>query len=444
MHTTRASLARILARAFLLLVLAALGSVGAPPAARGQAYLDWAGAARTLALAGAGSALADDPQAAFHAPAGIASLSGTHVRAGFTAVGNAGGFDSFDAGRFDREAAPVVRPSLFVTHEISRRLHGGVSITSPWNASVEWERPDAFPGRFRATSTRLTSVAAQSVLAMTVAEGWSAAAGIRAVYTDLELERFEQDPELSELVDGGPIALARTDLGLDGVGVGWVAAVHGVPHASFAVGVQMRSEVEIELNGPARFDLVAPAALRDLTLPGGEETVGERLEALFVRQNARSTLRLPRLVVAGAAWEVLERVRLVADLQWAEWSAMEELPLAFRNPDLDDAVPLGFTDAWAVRVGAELRHGRRAILRLGFAHEQSPAGSTVTPLLPDADRDAVAGGFGFRWGEGTIDLGYRWSVLEDREGAAFPDPATVDGVYEASEHRLAVSVHHPI
>lgn len=432
-------------RRWCLPLAVALGSI-APSPVLAQGYLDWARSARSVALAGAGAALADDPQAVFHDPAGIAFLAGTHVRAGASVSGDDAALQAVGAGEFGRELDPIVDGGLFLTHAFSRRIHGGLAITSPWSASVEWDDPETFVGRFRATSSRLRTISVQPVVGIRASRDLSAAIGIRAIHADLELERFEQDPALSALGGFGPIALARSDFGLDGVGVGWVAGLHARASPAVSLGLQIRGEVDIDLNGLADFTLVAPDELRQFVLPGADETVGERLDARFVDQNARTTLRLPRVAVLGSAWQVLDRTTLMADVQWGDWSAVEDLELAFEDDDLRNSLPFDYRDAWAYRLGAELRHGAGIVLRLGYSHEESPARATaVAPLLPDADRNAIGAGIGVPWMGGAVDAAYRWTVFEDREGVAFPaDRDRADGLYEAAEHRFAVSFRRPL
>jgi hypothetical protein len=65
----------------------------------------------------------------------------------------------------------------------------------------------------------------------------------------------------------------------------------------------------------------------------------------------------------------------------------------------------------------------------------------VTPLFPDAEREALSAGAGIDWRGIGLEIAYRLTVLDDREGVALPsDTADPDGVYESTEHDLSIGV----
>lgn len=421
--------------------LALAGVVAAAPPAFPQAWLQWD---QSAAAAGRGSAVAavvDDASAAFYNPAGIASLFGTHLRIDAVASRRGGEFDAFGAGTFEREGGFDLAGGLYATHSVSRDLTLGLSVNAPWGLSVEWERPGSFVGRFRATRTSLRSVSVSPVVAWQALPRLSLAGGPVFTYGVLELDRFEHDPELSALAGAGPIALARSDYELDGMAAGWVVGASWRIDDAVSLGAHLRSPVELDLVGPVVFVDVAPAELRDFTLPGRQISIGEILDERYVSQETGARLPLPAVASGGLAWTPVERVRLTGDLQWIDWSEAESLELDFVNDSLDDRQPLGYDDSWTVRVGVEVRHRPGQSVRLGFAHVESPAPTGgLSPLIPDADRDEISGGVGLLWRDVTIDLAYRIAFLSDREGVALPGDPVPDGVFQSSEHALAIGI----
>lgn len=424
-------------RALLALALLALAL---PGPARAQGFLRWPQGPRSLAMGGAGAGLATGPDAAFHAPAGIVWLPGTQLQAGGGLATRGGSFHAFADGDFDRETVPSVLPSLFATHAIGRDLTGGISFTSPWGIGVEWREPDSFAGRFLTTRTRLSSLGVEPVMAVRGGERWSASLGANVLYLRLDRDRLAHDPELSALGGDGPIPLARAEYDLDGTGIGWTAGVFVRPRPGVSLGAVWWSAVDVPLDGLVAYTIVAPEALRALVR--GERTVGQILDETYVDQSARLELELPAVLTLGAAWDPLPSVTLAADVQRVGWGDLEALDFTPLGPAPEDAVPLDWRDAWAWRVGVEARRWERIAVRLGYAREQTPARrGGVTPLFPDAEREALSVGLGTAWRGVTIDLAYRLTVLDDREGVALPDDdAGPDGVYESTEHDLAVSV----
>jgi long-chain fatty acid transport protein len=422
------------------LTAAALLSLKLAPAVHAQGFLRWPQGPRAMAMGGTGAGLATGPDAAFHAPAGIVWLPGTQLTGG-GGIGTSGGsFHDFSAGDFERETLPRVAPYAFATHAIGRDLSGGISFTSPWGIGVEWEDPDSFAGRFLTTGTRLSSLAATPVLAYRPGERWSASLGVRIVYLRMDRDRLAHDPELSALGGGGPIPLARAAYDLDGNGIGWSAGVFVRPRPAVSLGAVWWSPVDVPLDGLVHYTIVAPQALQELVR--GDRTVGEILAETYVDQNARLELSLPGLLTLGASWEPVPWITLAADVQRVGWGKLEALAFTPLMSAPVDSVALDYEDVWAFRLGVEARRWEGLAVRLGYAREETPAPrGGVTPLFPDAEREALSVGLGATWRDLGLDFAYRLTVLDDREGIALPDgPGAPDGVYESTEHDFALSV----
>jgi long-chain fatty acid transport protein len=391
-------------------------------------------------MGGTGAGLAAGPDATFHSPAGIAWLEGTQVQGGARLSAGAGSFHAFGAGDFDREDDPSVAPALFATHAIAQDLVGGLAITSPWGIDVEWQRPDSFAGRFLTSGSRLTSLDATMTLAYRAGERWSVSLGPKIVYLRLDRDRIAHDPELSALGGGGPIPLARAGYDVDGTAIGWSAGVFGRPRPGVSLGAFYLSSTEVSLDGLVDFTIVAPEALKAVIR--GDRTIGEILEETYVDQSARLEVPLPAILSVGAAWDPVPSVTITTDLQRVGWGDLDALAFTPLGPAPADRVTLEWEDVWAWRIGAEARRPGGLALRIGYAREESPAPrGGVTPLFPDAEREALSAGAGLDWRGIGLEVAYRLTVLDDREGLALPsDTADPDGVYESTEHELSIGV----
>jgi long-chain fatty acid transport protein len=410
-----------------------------PSAAYGQAFLHWGQSPRALAMGGAAVGLGDDPTAALHSPAAIVGLAGTQLHVGGALGVRDGSFDAYDAQDADADLRLATTPTLYATHAIAERLVGGIAIATPWRAEHAWESPAEFVGRFRATDVELRGLLVNPVVAYQHAPGWALAVGVVVVDAALDLERFEQDPALSALGGGGPIELARGGYDLEGTSLGWNAAAYYRPSDDLAAGLQFRSGVDVDLHGRVDFDVVAPEELRRVVGPDGRP-LGEQLDRTYVDQAARSRIEFPAMAILGVAGSPVPPLVLAADLQWANWDDVDELRLAAADSTLADRAALTYEDAWTVRLGAEAHPIEGLRVRVGFAREWSPAPlGAVSPIFPDADRSAVSVGAGYRWMDVDLDVGYRLTLLEDREGVAFPgNTGAADGRFEAIEHRFAI------
>ncbi|MDX1661764.1 MAG: outer membrane protein transport protein, partial [Gemmatimonadota bacterium] len=191
------------------------------------------------------------------------------------------------------------------------------------------------------------------------------------------------------------------------------------------------------------FEDVAPDELRDFVLRLQDSvTVGEILDERYVAQQVVATTSLPTLVSGGVAWSPVERLRLTGDLQWFGWEEAGSIGLDFVDDSLDDRLTFDYDDdTWSIRTGVEVRHRPGQVVRLGFAHVESPTSRrSLTPVLPDSDRDEISAGVGLVWRGVQLDLAYRIAFLSDREGVALPGDPSPDGVYESTEQALAVGI----
>ncbi len=430
-------LSRRIARPFALAALA-LAVLGAPAPARAQAFLRWDLGARGIGMAGAVGAVADRPSAVFYNPAGIVSLPGTQVQLGAAVTGRDASFEAFGAPDTDADARVGASPTLYVTHAIATSWTGGLSVSEPWRAEIAWRDAESFVGRFRATRTRLTGLSFDPVLAWRPLPEWSVAAGLTVIEASFDLQRFEHDPVISAMAGGGPVALARSDLVTDATAIGWSAAAQWRRSPDLAASIQIRSRAKVEFNGNADFTVVASDSVRGLHFPAGE-SVGDYLDRTYVDQPVLSKFVFPPIVTAAVAWAPVPPILLDADLQWVGWHEMESVAITFADTALSDATPLAYDDAWAFRVGAELRPSERLRVRVGFARAWTPAPfQAVGPLLPDADRSSISLGAGAAWRGIDFDAGYRLTVMEDRAGVAFPlNETAADGIYRSAEHAFA-------
>jgi long-chain fatty acid transport protein len=144
----------------------------------------------------------------------------------------------------------------------------------------------------------------------------------------------------------------------------------------------------------------------------------------------------------GAAWDPVPSVTITADVQRIGWGDLDELAFTPLGPAPADPIALEWQDVWAWRIGAEARRPGGYALRIGYAREESPAPrGGVTPLFPDAEREALSAGVALDWRGIGLEIAYRLTVLDDREGLALPsDTADPDGVYESTEHDLSIGV----
>lgn len=382
-------------------VCAALLVVASQPAAASP-ELDFGFGARSQALAGAGTALADDSAAVFQNPSGLVRAEGVTVTLGYANMS----YGLSDNGA--RTSLPTVNA-----------LEGGLVV----------------PGQIR---------------------GVPVAFGLSLALPDGKLSRLRQadvtepywplDDAGPRLVDVGTGFAARPIPELVvGAGVGFVASLRGTfgVHGDVVAADGQGAEYQSNLHHAVDADLTASrfplAGIGWLPTPNlafglayrGAATVVHRIQAMLdgnlsVDQNSlpvrytfesRSDVAYqPAQVSLGASYRPLPSLLATAQLDWQRYAPFpspytETSSHVALPPDagihVPDTVPVPapaarFHDRFVPRVGVEPRFALTPALELrlraGYAFERSPAPKLqpATRFL-DLDRHVVAAGAGLEW-----------------------------------------------
>jgi long-chain fatty acid transport protein len=341
------------------------------------------------------TARADDPTTLFYNPAGITQLAGYQVSVNASYIAPLG--DAYRqsasysallgggavAGTTDGNIAPAAfLPSIFATAAVTPDLHLGLAVTSPFGLSTKYD--DTSLSRYYALATSLRNFD----IAPTIAYRLAPALSVSATLIIETADGYD-----TNAVDfGGAGALTGLgSLGLlpgsaDGtasfrgsdVAVGFQLAALYQPRPGTNLGISFRSAIDHRLGGSLDFHGV-PAVLA----------------AGFASQPAYSKLVTPADISAGIA-QALGRWRLLADVQWTQWSRFRNLTAVLADgtsfTSLED-----WHDTWTVAAGAEYRLNQALTLRAGTAYDQTPTyDATRTPRIPDSSRVWLSGGLTWR------------------------------------------------
>jgi long-chain fatty acid transport protein len=391
-------------------LVAVVGLSVLPPAARSAGYGIYEQGARALGMAGAFTALADDPSALFFNPAGVGRLEGTQVTAGLHLIRIEREFAGEPAfpgyGVTEEGTADLGTPvNAYLTHRLADSWGLGVGLNNPFGLKVGWEDPEAFTGRFVSREASLTPFFLTGALAWNATPGLSVAAGPVWSTASVGLERnigannpFYGDarfPGAAQLLD-----LGHADIEGNGTGWGWTAGILARFDGGYRVGATFRSAMDIDYDGDADFtydfDGSGNAAL--------DAVLGPTLQAGFPGdQDVAVTLPFPASAVLGFAFDPAEHWTVAVDAVWTGWSRLGAVGLTFDDPDLDTRIVEDWDDVVALRAGTEWRAAPAWSWRAGAYFDPSPQPTgSVDPLLPDADRVGLSLGAGI--GDGPFHL----------------------------------------
>lgn len=352
------------------------------------------------ALAGA-TAGAEDVSYMAYNPAAIGRVSGNQVAATLSYIDPEFTPENMQAstilgtpiqGKVDDGDVNAFVPALAAKWRLSDTIDLGLGIYSFWGLETDYNRN--WIGRYYAVDSSLTTVAINPVISFSPTPDFSIGFGVIAQYAEAELSNaidfgtigrlaLKRNPKLKPLLkprlnansshQDGFVRLTGEDWGF-GFNLGVLYQLTSYTR----VGIAYRSEVEYTIEGQADFT-------RD---PAGIATV-----LGFADTPAEVDLTTPATASLGIFHRINERLAVMAEVQWTDWSTFDRLVVKFAKKPGDPSVFVNdWEDTWFASVGASYRLTERWLLRAGLAYDQSPVPGPQhrTPRIPDADRQWVA------------------------------------------------------
>ena len=459
-------MARSMVRAAGLTVLAA--ALAAPLAGQGSSVYNQS----ACASARAGAAVATpcrDASSVYYNP-GLLALMPSAVSAGFSAIYNKGTFTYDTTGMVvERDPAVPIVPQAYLSYRFGpdQRLAGGLGFWAPYGLGIEW--PDDFEGRYVSWKTALRGLYLQPTLSYQVIPGKLAiGGGPQVVFGGIEVNRYLDAPVLSDQLAALGIPLntpvAQAQLEGDGVGIGGAVGLYYEVSERFAIGARYMLPVTVDLEGTADFEVVSQpgviATVPDPANPG--EFINVPLDNLVAPQfapggpledqSAEASLEFPPQAVVGVRIGATPELAISADYQWTGWSTFDEINAQFENDGGLDLV-LNYEDTHTYRTGLTFTATPQVEVRGGFIYNTAATpDQTVTPILPEAERQIYTAGFGYDAGRFQADVYYNYINQADRRGRVRSElpPTFVDeppeqlniGVYSTQAHLVGLTLSY--
>ncbi|NQT80843.1 MAG: outer membrane protein transport protein [Candidatus Aminicenantes bacterium] len=419
-------------KSLTLIVLFSLLFLGFSTITHGAGFLIYEHGAAAMAMGGAFVAVANNPTAIFHNPAGIAWLDGTQISFGSTLIIPKASLslDNWPDPTYqsiDAVSQVFYPPTFYITHKISEKIVAGFGLFTPYGLGTEWPDPENFPLRYIATKDDMKTFIFNPTLAFKLSDNLSIAAGVSYIYSMLKFE-------LVELVDLTAYGLSTYDMpaALDASGSGWGLNA-GVLYKgdSFSFGVNWRGGFDIDYEG----DLDLDTSALPITMP----TSG----------SASTSFSFPHIFGVGAAFNLTEKLTITADVHYILWSSYDKFTVEIDVAGFEDKeVEENWKDSFVLRGGLEYKVNESFALRLGALYDQTPQPvETMDPILPDSNRWAITGGFGYKAGSFVIDVAYQFEPFEDRTSpnrSILLHPVTGanlgEGTYSTTAHLIGVSI----
>jgi len=151
-------------------------------------------------------------------------------------------------------------------------------------------------------------------------------------------------------------------------------------------------------------------------------------------QGVSSVIRFPATWSGAAAYRPRPNWTIEADANFFQWSVFKDLPIYLdQTPSANQTLVENYKDSWQFRFGTENRLPRFT-WRFGYYYDQQAApDESVTPILPDANRNGLSAGLGFALGakkQMTLDL-YELAVFVDTRSTNGVERDGYNGEYKS-------------
>ncbi len=388
--------------------------------------------ARAFGMGGAMVGLADDPTAFYWNPAGLAS-QGNHIQLGvhdiiptLTYENQAAMIDA------ETEANHYPPPFAFWNHKLNEQMAIGLGLCVPSAIGAEWDGANltnlnlpALNKVFDWESQVMVAHFGPSI-AYQATDKLSLGATAEVSYGIMELHMGD-DMDMDGLID--------TQYNEESTGTGFGVNL-GLKYDfsnEFSIGATYRSPVHFAFTQDD-VELIAPNGT------GGYTTM-----------NAEMTryVTWPMMLGFGTAIKVKPFWTLSADVQYTEWSIMDELKTeldfdsTLNGAGIDDRVKhthMDWVDATQYRIGNEFAVHNMWDLRLGYYYDPSPApNETINILFPSHTYHAVTTGFGFHNDVLAADFGFEYLFGNERD-AVMEYGAEMPGTYQMDIMSIALSL----
>ena len=374
----------------------------------------------SLGVSFAGALGGDDPSTMFFNPASITLLEGQQITAGLHVIDPSTKFKATTANNTlgmslgtdnggDGGVTAVV-PNFYYTNKLNNKLSIGLGLNAPFGLATDYGK--SWVGRYYAVESVVETININPVVAYKVTDQLTLAAGVSAEYMDVTL---------SSMVDGGLVAYSvgitsdptvisnsQYDVFVENTADDWGYGFNLGAMYEFTpttrVGVAYSSEIKHNLEGKVKTKV--PSTLTSLA-------------GLFQNQDVHGDVTLPATASVNFYSKITNKLALMADVTWTEWSSFDELTINFDGAKIATKASSTTTekwdDSWRYSLGGTFQATDSLLIRAGIAYDETPISDKYrTPRIPGEDRFWVTLGTGYQITQSiSVDAAYAHLFVSD-------------------------------
>jgi long-chain fatty acid transport protein len=346
------------------------------PARAGGLWL-YEGGTPDLGTAAAGrAAMALDASTAGGNPAGMTRLEGNQMTAGFQTLFPQIKFDveedSFGGGNGGNAGYFTPVATLYYVHSLSPDFKLGVTAGSYFGLGLEYD--ESWAGRYYFQEGQFLTFGLNPVAAYRINKYLSVGGGVSLVVSN-----YEAKTAIRNLEPGSGDGRLEFDANDTGYGANLGLLIE--PREGTRFGITYRSKVDLKYEDKLKLKKIGPLLETALDVTGVADS------------KLKLDMELPQAVMASVYHAVTDRLAIMGNVGWQDWSSFGNIDIALDSDTSRSATQdLGYQDTYHFALGFQYRPTAPLLLSIGGAYDTSPTDSSKkrTPAMP-LDRQIRAG-----------------------------------------------------
>jgi len=197
--------------------------------------------------------------------------------------------------------------------------------------------------------------------------------------------KLGQEVAVRNILD--PMDDGRLKIDQDDTSMGFNLGILLTPSSRTRLGLTYRSAIDLEFDDIGELSNVGPvltAALQRTGLAGKSIDLG---------------MTVPQAVMFSFYQQLDERLALVGNIGWQDWSEYGKTELTISSPESTTFSPdLKYDDTWHFALGTQYRLAKEWLWSLGFAYDSSPCGTeNRSPAAPFDRALRIGTGIQYDW-----------------------------------------------
>lgn len=405
----------------------------AVPALAGGLYLYEIGTPDVGTAAAGYAARAQDASTVFTNPAGMTRLDRPEIQFGiqpmYLDLKFSPDSSTTQSGPEGDPSAWIPAGSMFYVHPVSEDVRLGFGMFGNFGLSLEYE--DDWVGRYYVQEATLQSLTFMPSVAYRVSPQISVGAGLGIVYAIFKDTVAIPNRQLFDPLPDGQLKLEDHDWSANGK-----FGILYEPTKTTRFGVTYTTQTVLKFKNPLEWSGLGPGLEAFLQSSG---KLNSRLDL---------GMREPQAVMVSAFHDLTDRLALLANVGWEQWSRFGKIDVGFvDNTTRSLTTDLDYKDTWHGALGAQYRLSDPWLLSAGVAYDSAMLDDDQrSPALPVGDTWRFALGGQYRWSpKVTLSGAYElaWGGNLPMNVSRGPVAGTVSGEYkDTAIHVLDLTMNY--